>query len=84
MAERQEFSAFDMAERQEFSFGLDDFVVDRIKALNGSPLPSHGIAKDAKHPTILSKQAKEAREQCKKRALDAGMSEPDSKQFAPR
>jgi len=36
---------------------------------------AHGIAKDAKHPTILSKQAKEAREQCKKRALDAGMSE---------
>jgi hypothetical protein len=36
---------------------------------------AHCIAKDTKHPTILRKQAKEAPEQRKKRALDAGMSE---------
>ena len=37
----------------------------------------HGIAKDTNHhgSTILSKEAKVAREQCKKHALDAGMSE---------
>ncbi len=33
------------------------------------------ITKDSKNPTILSKQVKETREQYKKRALDAGMSE---------
>jgi hypothetical protein len=37
----------------------------------------HGIAKDTNHhgSTILSKEAKVTREQCKKHALDAGMSE---------
>ena len=36
---------------------------------------THSIGKDTKHPTVLSKQAKEAREQHKQRALEAGMSE---------
>jgi hypothetical protein len=44
----------------------------------------HGIEKDAKHPTAISRQQKHAREDCKTRALDAGMSEPDSRQFVPR
>jgi hypothetical protein len=39
---------------------------------------AHGIAQDRKHPTMLSKQAKEARTECMKRALDAGMSEARS------
>ena len=36
---------------------------------------AHGIAKDSKHPSMLSKQASQARADCKKRALDAGMTE---------
>jgi hypothetical protein len=36
---------------------------------------AHGIAKDSKHPSIMSKQASQARADCKKRALDAGMTE---------
>ena len=36
---------------------------------------AHGIAKDAKHPSILSKQTAQARAECKQRALDAGMTE---------
>jgi hypothetical protein len=40
---------------------------------------AHNIGKDTKHPTILGNQVKETREQCKKHALDAGMSETDSK-----
>ena len=44
----------------------------------------HGIEKDTKHPTIISRQQKKARDECKTRALDADMSESDSNQFAPR
>ena len=36
---------------------------------------AHGIAKDATHPTAISKQQKQARDESKKRALDAGMTE---------
>jgi hypothetical protein len=36
---------------------------------------AHGIAVDAKHPSIVSKQAAQARQDCKQRALDAGMTE---------
>ena len=36
---------------------------------------AHGIAKDSKHPSIMSKQASQARADCKQRALDAGMTE---------
>ena len=36
---------------------------------------AHGIAKEASHPSIINKQAKDAREQCKKHALDAGLTE---------
>ena len=36
---------------------------------------AHGIPKDAKHPSILSKQAADARHVRKQRALDAGMTE---------
>ncbi len=35
----------------------------------------HGIEKDTKHPTIVSRQQQKARDECKTRALDAGMSE---------
>ena len=35
----------------------------------------HVIEKDAKHPTNISRQLKKARDECKTRALDAGMSE---------
>ena len=34
---------------------------------------AHGIPKDANHPSILSKQAADARQVHKQRALDAGM-----------
>ena len=36
---------------------------------------THYITKDVNHPTILSKQVKEARAECKNRALDTVMSE---------
>ena len=36
---------------------------------------AHGIAVDAKHPSIVSKQAAQARQDRKQRALDAGMTE---------
>ena len=36
---------------------------------------AHGIAKDATHPTAINKQQKQARDESKKRALDAGMTE---------
>jgi len=35
----------------------------------------HGIAKDSTHPTNVSRLQKKAREECKTRALDAGMYE---------
>ena len=35
----------------------------------------HGIAKDATHPTAICKQQKQARDESKKRALDAGMTD---------
>ena len=36
---------------------------------------ANGIAVDAKHPSIVSKQAAQARQDRKQRALDAGMTE---------